>query len=185
MINAWQWESQKRLPSLQVKAGWIVASEVSSKSQFLKCGSWTRLISYAFLKNEPAIIWKVATCQRITSKNHSNSLGRYLSPRYGQAILVSWNIILTAVNQSKHGCTISLVCLWCGRTEGRVVGQVIAEFSRMDRFSKLWGFELSPWSHKISATNFKNYVTSMDRKMSPWYSQVMMVSVYSRLTAVN
>ena len=46
------------------------------------------------------------------------------------------------------------------------VGHVIAEFSRIDRFSKL-------------------SVTSMDRKMSPRYSQVMMVSVYSSLTAVN
>ena len=46
------------------------------------------------------------------------------------------------------------------------VGHVIAAFSRIDRFSKLW-------------------VTSMDRKMSPRYSQVMMVSVYSSLTAVN
>ena len=54
------------------------------------------------------------------------------------------------------------------RTEGRVVdvGHVIAEFSRMDRFSKL-------------------RVTSMERKMSPRYSQVMMVSVYSNLKAVN
>ena len=66
-----------------------------------------------------------------------------------------------------------------------VYGHVIAEFSRMDRFSKLWGFELSPWSNKISAQNFKHYVTSMDRKMSPRYTQVMMVSVYSSLTAVN
>ena len=31
-------------------------------------------------------------------KKHSNSVGRYLSPRYGQAILVSRNTILTAVN---------------------------------------------------------------------------------------
>ena len=64
-------------------------------------------------------------------------------------------------------------------------GHVIAEFSRMDRFSKLWGFELSPWSNKISVKNLKSYVTSMDRKMSPRYSQVMMVSEYSSLTAVN
>ena len=46
------------------------------------------------------------------------------------------------------------------------VGHVIAAFSRMDSLSKLW-------------------VTSMDRTMSPRYSQVMMVSVYSSLTAVN
>ena len=73
-----------------------------------------------------------------------------------------------------------------GRKVGwSVYGHVTAEFSRMDRFSKLWGFELSPWSNKIQAENFKAYVTSMDRKMSPRYSQVMMVSIYSSLTAVN
>ena len=59
----------------------------------------------------------------------------------------------------------------CG-ADGRQVGwsvyrHVIAEFSRMNRFSKLWGFELSQRSNKISAENFKNYVTSMDRKNQP------------------
>ena len=47
---------------------------------------------------EPAIIGKLSTCQRIPSKKHSNSVGRYLSLRYGQEILVSRNTILTAVN---------------------------------------------------------------------------------------
>ena len=73
-----------------------------------------------------------------------------------------------------------------GRKVGwSVYGHVITEFSRMDRFSKLWGFELSPRSNKMSAENFVNYVTSLGRKMSPRYSQVMIVSVYSSLTAVN
>ena len=65
------------------------------------------------------------------------------------------------------------------------VGHVIAKFSRMDRFSKLWRFELSPRSNKISAENLKEYVTLMGRKMSQRYSEVMMVSGYSSLTAVN
>ena len=76
-----------------------------------------------------------------------------------------------------------------GRKDGKVgwsvYGHVIAKFSKMDRFSKLWDFELRPWSNKISAQNFKHYVTSIDRKMSPRSTQVMMVSVYSSLTAVN
>ena len=46
---------------------------------------------------QPAIIRKVATCQRILSKYYSNSEGRYLSLRYGQAILVSRDTVLTAV----------------------------------------------------------------------------------------
>ena len=56
------------------------------------------LFQMHFKKIEPAIILKVATCQRIPSKYYSNSKGRYLSLRYGQAILVSRNTILTAVN---------------------------------------------------------------------------------------
>ena len=56
------------------------------------------------LKNklEPAIIWKLVTCMRITSKNT-----RHLSPRYGQVILVSGYLVLTAVNWSQHWCAIS------------------------------------------------------------------------------
>ena len=34
------------------------------------------------------IIWKLVTCQRITSQ-YSTSMGQHLSPRYGQMILVS------------------------------------------------------------------------------------------------
>ena len=69
-------------------------------------------------------------------------------------------------------------CCMDGRKVSRwVYGHVIAKFSRMDRFSKLWGSaqntELSPWSNKISAENLKKYVTSLGRKMSPRYSQMM------------
>ena len=33
-----------------------------------------------------------------------------------------------------------ILCLWCGRTVGRsVYGHLITKFSRMDRFSWLWG----------------------------------------------
>ena len=54
------------------------------------------------IKLEPAIIWKLVTCQRITSKRYSTSMGRHLSPRYGQVILVSGYPVLTAVNWSQH-----------------------------------------------------------------------------------
>ena len=84
--------------------------------------------------------------------------------------MVTWmyNIRLQAPKLARK-CEIKhwYTCGADGRKVGwSVYGHVIAEFSRMDRFSKLW-------------------VTSMDRKMSPRYSQVMMVSVYSSLTAVN
>ena len=65
-------------------------------------------ISYELkkIKLEPAIIWKLVTCQRITSKRFSTSTGRHLSPRYGQVILVSGYPVLTAVNWSQHWCAI-------------------------------------------------------------------------------
>ena len=98
-----------------------------------------------------------------------------------------YNIRLQAPKLARKGeIKHRYACGADGRQVGwSVYGHVIAEFSRMDTFSKLWGFQLSPWSNKISAQNFKHYVTSMDRKMSPRYTQVMMVSVYSSLTAVN
>ena len=51
-------------------------------------------------------------------------------------------------------CEIShwYACGEDGRKVGwSVYGHMIAEFSRMDKFSKLWSFELSPSSNKISA----------------------------------
>ena len=54
---------------------------------------------------------------------------------------------------------------------------------------KLWGSarntELSLWSNKISAENFKKYVTLIGRKVHPRYSKVMVVSGCSSLIAVN
>ena len=58
------------------------------------------------IKVEPAIIWKLVICQRITSKRYSTLMVRHLSPRYGQVILVSGYPVLTAVNWSQHLCTI-------------------------------------------------------------------------------
>ena len=98
MTNAWLWwESQK-----DVKAGWIFASEVSLKSK-VQLMNTTYFI--CILKN-----WTWA-CDHLKSSNlsadnfkkHSNSVGRYLSLGYGQAILVSGYTVLTAVSWSKHG----------------------------------------------------------------------------------
>ena len=56
------------------------------------------------------IIWKLVTCQRITSTKYLTSLGRPLSPRYGQVVLVSGYPVLTAVNWSQHWCSICVHC---------------------------------------------------------------------------
>ena len=143
MTNAWTWWEKSKatgMSSLPIKTGWILASEVSLKSKFSLCGTYkTQHISYEFKKIElePAIIWKLVTCQRITSKRYSTSMGRQVSPRYGQVILVSGYPVLTAVNWSQHWCAIceqyqsssasklarkyewTLVALWCGRTGRR------------------------------------------------------------------
>ena len=106
---------------------------------------------------EPAIIWKLVTCQRITSKTYSTSMGRHLSPRYGQVILVSGYPVLTAVNWSQHWCTICVqyqsscspklarkckIEHWlpCGADGRAVYGHVITKFSEMGRFTYPWCF---------------------------------------------
>ena len=58
------------------------------------------------IKLEPAIIWKLLTCQRITSKKYLTSMGLHLRPRYSQVILVSGYSVSTAVNWSQHWCPI-------------------------------------------------------------------------------
>ena len=77
---------------------------------------------------------KLVICQRITSKKYSTSMGRHLSPQYGQVILVSGYPVLTAVNWSQHWCAISFLLgsqtskkVWVNigypvvRTDGRTV----------------------------------------------------------------
>ena len=136
MTTAWLCEkSQKRLPSLPVKAGWILGSEVSLKSKFWKCGSWTRLISCAFLKN-----WTWA-CDHLKSSNLSadnfkNIRTQWVNTRAHDTIRRYWSAdtlfrqLSIDQNMDVHyrvaGSQTSLkvwdytlVCLWCGRTEDR------------------------------------------------------------------
>ena len=58
--------------------------------------------------NTTYFIW-IVTLQRITSKKYWTSMGRQLSPRYGQVILVSRYLVLTSVNWSQHWCAISFL----------------------------------------------------------------------------
>ena len=208
MINAWQWEKSKVIafPACKCKSRLNFRVRDQFEINILKVRLMKHdLFHMHFKKIElgPAIIWKVATCQRIPSKitrtQRIDTWARDTVRRYWSAETLFWQL---SINQNMDvqyqvagSQTVARKCEikhWyaCG-AEGRKVGwsaygHVIAEFSRMDRFSiKVWGFELSPWSNKISAQNFKHYVTSIDRKMSPRSTQVMMVSVYSSLRAVN
>jgi len=98
-------------------------------------------------------------------------MGRHLSSRYGQVILVSGYPVLTAVNWSQHWCPI---CLHY-------------EFSCAPKLARK--YEIEHWSSKTinwSADSFQiNHVTSMSWQMSPRYGHVILVSGYPVLTAVN
>ena len=99
--------SQKQLPN---PAGFSPPRSVEIKILIVRLMNTTKKIEL-----EPAIIWKVVTYQRIVSKKHSNSVSRYLSPRYGQAVhrfdscqftttwMVTWmyNIRLQAPNLAR------------------------------------------------------------------------------------
>jgi len=86
-------------------------------------------------------------------------MGRYLSPRYGEVILVSGYPVLTAVNWSQHWCTICVqyqsYCAtkparkceiehwYASGVDGRsvvrsVYGHVITKFSGIGRFTYSW-----------------------------------------------
>ena len=48
-LRAWPTRNYGEIIQKHVKASWVFASEISLKSKFLKCSSWTWLIWYAFL----------------------------------------------------------------------------------------------------------------------------------------
>ena len=121
MPNAWpRWEKSKAtvFPACNSWLNFRVRGLMETKILIVRHINTTRsrlsapdttYISYEFNKKnklEPAITWKLVTCQRITSKEYLTSMGRYLSPRYGLVILVSGYPVLTAVNWSKHWCPI-------------------------------------------------------------------------------
>ena len=185
MINAWQWEKSKAIafPAYKSRLNFHVRGQLEIKISKVRLMNTTYFICISKkIELEPAIIWKVATFQRITSKPlelsgsipeptiRSGDTGHQKHYFDSCPLIKTWmyNIRLQVPKLARK-CEIKhwYACGTDGRRVGwSVYGHVIAEFSRMDRFSKLW-------------------VTSMDRKMSPRYSQVMMVSVYSSLTAVN
>ena len=57
-----------------------------NQSSHFKSAAHKHHLFHLQIELEPAIIPKVATCQRITSKNtRTPTMGRYLSPRYWSA----------------------------------------------------------------------------------------------------
>ena len=94
MTNAWPWREKAKA------TGILIVRHIKKNTTYF---IWIKKI-----KLEPAIISKLVTCQRITSKRYSTSIGRHLSPQYGQVIMVSGYPVLTAVNWLQHWCAICL-----------------------------------------------------------------------------
>ena len=93
-------------------------------------------------------------------------MGRHLSPRYGQVILVSGYPVLTAVNWSQHWCPICVSVFLCSDPK----------LARK--------YEIEHWSRSSKTINWSadsfqiNYVTSMSWHMSPRYGHGILVSGY-------
>ena len=100
-------------------------------------------------------------------------MGRHLSLRYTQVILVSRYPVLTAVNWLQHWCPIC----------------VHYQFSCALKLARKYEIEHFSWSIKTinwSADSFQiNHVTSMSWHISPQYGHVILVSGHPVLTAVN
>ena len=99
MTNAWPWWERSKATSLSVKAGWILASEVSLKLKVFLVrliNTTSYFLCVKKIEIEPAIIWS----SNLSADNfkNSNSVGRYVSPRYGQVMMVSGCCSLRAVN---------------------------------------------------------------------------------------
>ena len=112
------------------------------------------------------IIWKLVTCQRMTSKKYLTSIGRHPSLRYRQVILVSGYPVLTAVSWSQHWCPIC----------------VHYQFSCAPTLARKYEIEYwlqSSKTIKWSADSFQiNHITSMSWHMSLQYGHVILVSGY-------
>ena len=110
MTNAWTWREKSKSTVFPACSSWL---NFRVRGQFEIKILIVRHINIWILKKiklEPAIIWKPVPCQRITSKKHLTSMGRNLSPRYSQVILVSGYLVLIAVNGSQHWLVSVFLC---------------------------------------------------------------------------
>ena len=163
MTNAWPWWAKSKatvFPSCNSWLNFRVRGQFEIKILIVRHINTTYFIwILKKIKLEPAIIWKPVPCQRITSKKYLTSMGRHLSPRYGQVILVSGYPVLTAVNWSKHWCPIC----------------VHYQFSCAPKLARK--YEIEHWSRSNKTINWSagsfqiNHVTSMSWHMSPRYGQ--------------
>ena len=174
VTNAWTWREKSKTTVFPACSSWLnfrVRVQFEIKILIVRHINTTYFIwILKKIKLEPAIIWKPVPCQRITSKKHLTSMGRNLSPRYSQVILVSGYLVLTAVDGSQHWCVSVFPC-----SDPKLARKY--ETEHWSRSSKIINW---------SADSFQiNHVTSMSWHMSPRYGHGILVSGYPVWTAVN
>ena len=79
-------------------------------------------------------------------------MGRHLSPRYGQVILVSGNPVLTAVNWSKHRCPICVHYQFSCKLESMrlkivrdLVKQLTGHLNELTHEPTIWSWDTGQW----------------------------------------
>ena len=169
MTNAWPWWAESKGTIFAACNSWLnfrVRGQFEIKILIVRHINTTYFIWIKKIKLEPAIIWKLVTCQRITSKRYSTSMGRHLSPRYGQVILVSGYPVLTAVNWSQHWCPV------CVHYQLSCASKLATKY------------EIEHWSRSIKTINWsadsfqiKNHVTSMS-----WHMRSVSETISCELT---
>ena len=177
MTNAWPWWEKSKATVFPAGNSWLNFRVQGQFEIEILIMRHMNTIYFTWIlkkiKLEPAITWKLVTCRPITSKKYLTLMGRHVSPRYGQVIVVSGYPVLTAVNWSKH---------WCPTC-------VHYQFSCAPKLARKDEIELCSRSSKTinwSADSFQiNHVTLMSWHMSSRYSHEILVSGYPFLTALN
>ena len=101
MTNAWPWWEKSKATVFPACNSWLnfrVRGQFEIKILIVRHINTTYFIWIKKYILEPAIAWKLVTCQRVTL------MGRHLSPRFGQVILVSGYPVSIAVNWSHRWC---------------------------------------------------------------------------------
>ena len=163
MTNVWPWW-ETVFPACNSWLNFLARGQFEIKILIVRHINRTYFIwIFKKIKLEPAIIWKPVPCQRITSKKYLTSMGRHLSPRYGQVILVSGYPVLTAVNWSQYWRPIC----------------VHYQFSCAPKPARKYEFEY--WSLSSKTNNWPedsfqiNHVTSMSWHTSPRHGHEILV----------
>ena len=104
-------KGEKRLPSPPVFLNnWLnfrVRDQFKFKMLIVLGHSDINTTYFIWIKKWACDHLKTSNLSADNFKKYLTSMGRHLSPRYGQVILVSGYLVLTAVNWSQHWCAIS------------------------------------------------------------------------------